>query len=203
MKLHSVIISYNRLELLQQTIGSYLETISVPYSLMVVDNGSEPEVRAWLSDQFDYPILFLDENHYPGYACNRGWAYAPDDATHLHRSDSDMLYLPNWDQEVYRCFRQGNKVGQVGLRTDEEELCCDTNVGGTCVLNKQLYKAGLRWDERPWEQLGSVTEDYYLSQEVERRGWRWLRVSRPCVVHQASGDRADPYYQHSYGIRGI
>jgi len=203
MKLHTVVISYNRLDLLQETLSSYLATVTVPYSLMVVDNHSDSDVRAWLGAQLDYPVLLLRANLYPGAACNIGFEYAPDDATHLHRSDSDMRYLPGWDQEVQCRFVELRRCGQVGLRTDAEELECATNVGGTCVIDRQLWRAGVRWDTRPWEQLGSTTEDYYLSQEVQRRGWRWTRVRKPCVVHLASGDRDDPYYQHSYGIRGI
>ena len=41
MKLHTVFITYNRLELTKRAIASYLETVSVSVlGFMVVDNGS-------------------------------------------------------------------------------------------------------------------------------------------------------------------
>ena len=33
MKLHTVFITYNRLELTKQAIASYLETVSVPFTM--------------------------------------------------------------------------------------------------------------------------------------------------------------------------
>lgn len=204
MKLHTVIVSYERLPLLQETIASYLTTVTLPYSLLIVDNGSSAPVHEWLQDGVPgATVLLLGKNLYPGAATNIGFAAAPADATHLHRSDNDMFYLPEWCDEVERAFAEQPRLGQLGLRTNDEELWCTSNVGGTAIIDKRLWNEGLRYDERPWSMLGSVTEDYYLSRDVERRDWRWARVERPCVVHKASGDRADPYYQHSYGVRGI
>ena len=202
MKLFTVIVSYNRLDLLRETIASYQATLTLPSKLLIIDNGSDKETRLWLI-RSGLPLRLLPENRYPGAACNLAFAEAPKDTTHLHRSDNDMRYLSGWCAEVEQRFAVGPKLGQLGLRTEAEELACETNVGGTSVIDKRLWDQGLRYDERPWQELGSVTEDYYLSQEIERRGWRWERVRRSCVVHTASGDRADPYYQHSYGIRGI
>lgn len=199
MKLHSVVVSYQRLTLLQQTVASYLATVSVPFSLVIVDNASGTDVREWLAGT-DVPVVLLDRNYYPGYATNRGFELAPADATHLHRADSDMEYLPGWCEQVERAFRDP-RVGQVGLRTDEEELRCRTNVGGTMVLRRDLFDTGLRYREDPW--TGPVTEDYWLSAAVTARRCRWARVGKPCVVSLASGDMGDPYYRDSYGVRGI
>lgn len=202
LKLHSVIVSYQRVGLLQETIESYLATVTLPYELMIVDNGSDDDVRDYLW-RTGLPVIFLRRNHFPGYAVNIGFGNAHRSATHLHRSDSDMLYLPDWCAEVEARFAADPLLGQLGLRTDEEEEHTELNVGGTAILARAVWREGLRYDERPWNELGGTTEDYYISQEVNRRGYRWARVQRPCVVHLASGDRKDPYYRQSYGIRGI
>lgn len=202
MKLHSVVVSYERLELLKRTIESYLETVTLPFSLHIVDNGSSQEVVDYISE-VGHPYTLLGENRYPGYATNTGFAQCPPDATHLHRSDSDMHYLPGWCSEVETRFDQDRNLGQLGLRTDEEEHHAVRNVGGTAVFRRQLWLEGLRYREEPWSELGDFQEAYWITREVVKMGWNWQRVRRPCVIHTASGDMNDPYYQQSYGIRGI
>ena len=83
-----------------------------------------------------------------------------------------------------------------------------SNVGGNCVIRRELWDKGLRYDERPWPELrdsygDGYTEDSIMGRQVRRYGWRWDRVERPCIQNLASGDWADRYYQESYGIRGI
>lgn len=202
MKLHTVFITYNRLELTKQAIASYLETVSVPHTFMVVDNGSSDGTSEWVLRQ-NYDAILLDENHYPGYACNRGWEVAPEDATFLHRADNDFVFLDGWCERVQLLF-QMKKIGQVGLRTDEEETFNTINTGGNCVIRRALWDKGLRWDERPWsEYVTGHSEDSLFSPAVRAMKYTWKRVREPCIVGIATGDMNDPYYQESYGARGI
>jgi cellulose synthase/poly-beta-1,6-N-acetylglucosamine synthase-like glycosyltransferase len=161
MILHSVIVTYDRLYATQLALASYLETVTVPYTLIVVDNGSTDGTVEWLEELWltggvidDY--IELGENKYPGYACNRGWEDAPDDAQVFHRADNDWAYYPGWCDHLAEAFADP-KVGQVGLRTDAEEshngVPIPWNVGGNCVIRRELWDAGLRYDERPWTEL--------------------------------------------------
>lgn len=208
MKIHTVFITHNRLHLTKVAIESYLETVTVPYTVTVIDNGSTDGTLEWL-EQKEWPFESfarhcpLGENKYPGFAVNVGWHYAPLNADILHRADNDFSFLPGWCEEVERAF-SGRNVGQVGLRTAQEELHCSTNVGGNCVIRRELWDAGLRWDERPWPEFPpGCSEDTFFSPAVRKMGYEWRRVKRPCIVSLASGDWSDPYYQMSYGARGI
>ena len=203
MKLHTVFITFNRLELTKQAISSYLETVTVSHTLVVVDNASTDGTREWLLDDFDYGIHLLSKNRYPGFACNLGWERAPGDADFLHRADNDFKFLPGWCEQIKQMFRT-KKVGQVGLRTDEEEVYAKWNVGGNCVIRRSLWDAGLRYDERPWpEYPPGYSEDSFFSPAVEALGYTWKRVKMPAIESLASGDMSDPYYQKAYGDRGI
>jgi glycosyltransferase involved in cell wall biosynthesis len=206
MHLHSVIISYNRLELLKECYHSYKETVSVPYTLTIVDNRSDNETRQWLSAEVSPrdQVIFLEHNRFPGYACNRGWEVMPSQTTHLHRSDNDFSYLPGWCDHVIERFRDVH-IGQVGLRTNREELNAITNVGGNNVIRRALWDDGLRYDERPWgeEYPKGWTEDSLFSPAVIEMGWKWTRVRKPCIVSLSREDPSDPYYQETWRLRGI
>lgn len=216
MKLHTVFITYNRLELTKRAISSYLESVTVPFSVTIVDNGSSDGTQEWLKNIDSHYVIggaiseavLMPENRYPGAACNYGWSLAPWDATHLHRADNDFAFLPDWCVEVQRRFRYSPKLGQLGLRTNEEELHNTNNVGGNCIIKRELWELGLRYDERPWPQIAvevgtGWSEDGLFSPAVKQMGYQWGRVKRRCLVPLASGDFADPYYAQSFGDRGI
>jgi glycosyltransferase involved in cell wall biosynthesis len=211
MKLHTVFITYNRLELTQQAVKSYLETVSVPFTFTIVDNNSTDGTQKWVAD-IPYGGLksfhLLAKNRYPGYACNLGWSDAPKDATHLHRADNDFIFLPGWCEEVERCFGHYKKLGQLGMRTNDEELNVQGNTGGNCVVSRKLWDKGLRWDERPWPQIrdevgAGWTEDSLISREVRDRGWHWVRVRKPCIQPISFESKDDEYYQQTWSDRGI
>lgn len=206
MIIHTVLVSYNRLDLTKRAVGSYLETVTAPHSLMVVDNGSGQDVTDWLlRPDREFRYLLLGENRYPGFACNAGFQRAPDDATVLHRADNDWRFLPGWCDEVQRCLEANPTFGQVGMRTGEQELWNPHNVGGNCVFRRELWDQGLRYDERPWPKIkrAGYTEDSYMSPAVTRLGWEWGRVEQPCIESLADEDPQDPYYLKSWEDRGI
>lgn len=211
MKIHTVFITHNRLELTKRAIESYLDTVSVPYTFKVIDNGSTDGTVEWLHENHRYSYYAFGENLYPGFATNFGWnrvwrgCFA--DTTHLHRADNDFGFLPGWCEEVERRFRNKH-LGQLGLRTNEEELFEPYNVGGNCVVRRELWDQGLRWDERSWPQIRDEvgkghTEDSLFSVAVKQMGYKWGRVKKPCIVPLANPDMDDEYYKRSFGDRGI
>jgi GT2 family glycosyltransferase len=201
--LHTTIVSFNRLELLQRTLESYFDTVSLPSTVTVVDNASDEETRRWLEGAFAYgridEMVYFPENRYPGAAANQGFALAPEDATLLHRSDNDIEYLPGWCDEVLERFEEP-QLWQLGLRTLEEEGP-HPNVGGNCILRREAYDAGLRYSEEPWSKV--PFEDTQMSSKVRKAGKLLARVQRPCVVHIGQANREDPYYQETFRVRRI
>jgi GT2 family glycosyltransferase len=207
--LHTVLVSYKRPELTVQAIASFFETVTVtvPFTFVAVDNGSGDDSPGWAALQEEYPIsvLLLGENRYPGYACNRGFDLAPPEATVLHRADNDFVFLPGWDEVLQAAFETNPRLGQVGLRTDDEELHNPHNVGGNCAFRREIWREGLRWDERPWPKIKTAgyTEDSYMSPSVRKAGWEWGRVAAPCIQPISFEDFTDPYYVQSYADRKL
>lgn len=202
MKILSIVISYNRLELLRQTLESYQETVTGPHRLLIVDNGSEEETRRWL-ERSDLPYVVLGENRYPGYATNFGWTFLLRRVRVeqlLHRSDNDVEYLPGWCDEVRRRFRENAQLGQLGLRTADEEGN-HPNVGGNCVVRSSVFRK-VRWDEEAWRPA-RATEDYHYSVAVKEAGYDWQRVNEPCIVHHGTGTpETDDYYAGTWHAKG-
>lgn len=212
MKLLSVIVTHGRLELTKVTVRSYRETVSVPHVLVAADNASDDATREWLDYALERKwldaLVLFDDNRYPGAAVNHVWAnglelLAPD-ATHVHRSDNDVLYLPGWCEEVERAFARAGAVGQVGLMLEKYEAGA-TNVGGNSVIDRRVLDAGVRWREEPWPQLaGAATEDTYYSHDVTQAGFRVARVERESIRHLGwDFDEYPDYYRRTAAEREL
>lgn len=195
MHIHSVIVSYKRTELTKKTLQSYLDTVSIPYSIVIVDNGSPPDTINWLSS-LDVPVILLGMNYFPGYATNRGWELMPLETTLLHRIDNDTLFLPNWCDDVVECFKDP-ELGQYGLLAEGGLEWLNKNrlydsqragwpVGGASIIPRKLYDEGLRYSERPWT-AGGILEDNQMTLDVWRMGYKRIFSTRP-VMHYLGGD---------------
>jgi glycosyltransferase involved in cell wall biosynthesis len=196
----TVVVSYKRPELLRDTLESYLATVSVPYELIVVDNGSCEEALEVARDH-GVEVIELGENRFPGHSTNVGWDLLGGKL--LHRSDNDVEYLEGWCEEVLRCFAGDPKLGQLGLRTLKEEGN-HPNVGGNCVVRAEVFES-VRWDETPWRP-GLKGEDYFFTTAVEEAGFTWTRVSEPCIVHRGAQwpeQPTDEYYKETWTARGV
>jgi glycosyltransferase involved in cell wall biosynthesis len=49
----TVILNWNRADLLKMTVESYLKTIEVPYELIIIDNGSTDDSRKIIKELND------------------------------------------------------------------------------------------------------------------------------------------------------
>lgn len=200
--LHTVIVSFNRRSLTEQTLASYLETVTVPHSLVIVDNASEPDVLDWLVN-LDVQVLFLDQNRYPGYATNRGWEMMPPRTTLLQRIDNDTRYLPGWCDEMVEAFSDP-KVGQYGPTLGPEDLPWTSRpgwpVGGNSVISRAAYDRGLRYSEHPWAP-GVPGEDWQLTQDIWAAGFKRVFGKRQGIEYLGGGD--PEYYAETRRVRGL
>jgi Glycosyl transferase family 2 len=96
----SVIIpTYNRAELLRETLDSVLRQEGTDYEIIVVDDGS-PEDLSQLAEEYRTRVTFLrQENAGPSAARNRGAAAARGE--YLAFLDSDDVWL-SWTLATYR-----------------------------------------------------------------------------------------------------
>lgn len=204
MKIGTVVVSYNRPELLAATVESYCATVTGDYELVVVDNGSDRPTVRWL-EQSGLCVIYLPRNRYPGPAANVGWQalverFSPE---LLHRSDNDVRYLDGWADTVRATLDAHPDWGQISMRTDDEELHQDA-VGGNSVIRRAVWDAGIRYAEEGWDRV--PWEDGALNMRIRRSGFAWGRVPTPCIVHEGAlrpEHKTDPYYVETYRVRRI
>lgn len=222
MKLLAVIVTRDRPEYTATTIQSWLDTCTENDSLIVVDNASGPETRNdLLRTWHPCPVIENDKNLFPGAACNIGWhrGLTHGDFDLLMRSDNDIEYLPGWRDEVEAAFEHHPTLGQLGILNLWEDyggnqpvnpwqenghtLNVDQFTGGNCVIRRQLWDAGLRWQSGPWRP--GPNEDTQMTLDVQAMGYRCARVI-PTIANNQSFHRYEDYpeyYTETARLRGL
>lgn len=191
MKLLICMITFNRLPYTKRTLRTLWATIQVPYYLVIVDNASTDGTQEYLGNLVERNranhVIFNTENYYPGKACNIGWREGLEeypDATHLMRLDNDMHFEKGWDLRSQEYFKNIDRLGQLGLDFDggENKVPQYYNgmgliefpgcVGGPCIIRREIFDSGMRYDESRWEGSRSkLQEDSRFSREIKNDGW--------------------------------
>jgi hypothetical protein len=112
------------LEVLKTCLGSLWENTTTPYDLLVFDNASCAEVRAYLMEahsqgRIQYLVL-SDKNVGKGGAWNFIFQAAPGET--IAYADSDVLFRPGWLErslEILVAFPQAGMVTARPMRTPE------------------------------------------------------------------------------------
>lgn len=181
MKLLICLITYNRLAYTKRTLKSLERTINVPYDLIIVDNSSTDGTQEWLENG-NYNFIINPVNFYPGRACNIGWSTLEPEHTHLMRLDNDMEFSDDWAKKAAAYFDAIPQLGQLGLDNtaldgysgDQRYLTTVNgktinawpgNVGGPCIILREVYDKGARYDETPWMVLRQNKDAMITPQE--------------------------------------
>lgn len=183
MNLLICLITHNRLAYTRKTLRSLEKNLSKQAKLIVVDNASTDGTQKWLK-QSKYEYILNDQNRYPGAACNQGWEKGLEDfnADYLMRCDNDMQFVWKFDEKSEQYFKAIPPLGQLGLdNTALDAFNGDVryltslggktinawpgNVGGPCIIRREVYDRGARYDETPWQDLRKSETEMITPQE--------------------------------------
>lgn len=125
MLISTIILNWNRAQLLDLTLRSYAATVSAPYEIIVVDNASTDHSREVIRQARDLlpdmKAMLLD-NNYGGEALNGALTEVAGDLVHI--SENDQLFLHGWSEHVRDAFLCFDDLGQLSLHgvvpTDQE-----------------------------------------------------------------------------------
>ena len=116
--LSTIILNWNRVELLRRCVDSYLATVGGDYELAVVDNastdGSGDYLRG-LEARGEARAIILPDN-IGGEALNAAIPLARGEL--IHFSENDQIFLPGWREHVESAFAAFPSLGQLSLFSD-------------------------------------------------------------------------------------
>jgi GT2 family glycosyltransferase len=223
--LSTIILNWNREYLLRQCVESYLDTVGGAFQLIVVDNASTDQSRAYLGalrDSGAAQILLLD-NNLGGEAFNLAIPFASGNLIHL--CENDQLFLPGWRNHVEAAFACFPDLGQLSLfadtPTDEEawlpkeshlrfsqgKILYEAHgcVGTSSVIRARLFRdAGIRLRNIE-EGKFKFPDDTSLSWDIKAAG-SWCAWSDRYYVRNVGHETAEyarnpEYYKSNYASK--
>jgi len=225
----TILLSWNRSALLERTLRSYRDTVTPPFELIVIDNGSDDDSRRVIEDAAkctaEMQIIFLDEN-IGGEAFNVCLDRVSGDLVHL--SENDYLYLPGWSEHVRAAFRCFPDLGQLslvrGIRSDNQPgsvqpadlrfahgkilYQAHLNVVTTSVLRAPLFtERRIRIGNYRRSDAGQMRlpDDVRLSRDVKNAGywcaWSDRNYARDIGHEIEEFDRDPEYYFKNYSSK--
>ncbi len=222
----TTVLNWNRADLLRRTLESYRDTVTVPYELFIVDNGSSDGSRTVIEEFCAATpaaqAIYLPEN-IGGAAINEGLRKSR--AGLLHVSENDFEYRSGWVEEALELFACFPGLGQLSLcaPVPEDEEVWQTkpavlrsqnghflyeavgNVGTSCLLRRELWDAGIRVGSNTNKHGVLLPDDVALSESVRHAGYMCAWAPRYLArnLGHAAGeldDRAE-YYARSYDAK--
>jgi glycosyltransferase involved in cell wall biosynthesis len=211
----TVMLCWNRLPLSRRCLASYLETITVPHELFLIDNASTDGTREWmrsLAANAGVTGLVLTERNDPAAALNA--ALARCEGRLLHIMENDYVYAPGWDRYVLDRFARIPELGQLSVTVGLPRLRADhtsgllhvarDNVATTSIIRRELFfVSGVRVRGHYLRQR--YPNDYDLSQQIRRAGWLVAWPDTELARHVGVEDeefRRDPgYYARDYALK--
>jgi glycosyltransferase involved in cell wall biosynthesis len=225
----TIVLSWNRAVLLEQTLRSFAATAVPPFELIVVDNASSDRCREVIEEARrlipGLQTIYNDENT-SGEALNPAIERATGALIHIH--ENDVVLLPGWQEHVVEAFRAFPGLGQLslvsGVPTDDYPgepqpatlrfsggkilYEAHSNVASTSILRAELFHVhGIRVHNIPPLDADAFTfgDDRRLSADVKANGffvaWSDRRYVRNLGHEPQEFDRDPEYYRRNYASK--
>ncbi|HEY6330894.1 MAG TPA: glycosyltransferase [Blastocatellia bacterium] len=218
----TVILNWNRSDLLAKALKSYIDTITVQYEMFVVDNASTDDSRTVIEsfrarNPHCQPI-YMTEN-LAGEAINVALERCR--GAIIHIGENDVEYLPGWSEKAVDYFEVFPELGQLSLfspfppdghvgrniggrlvhRSGRILYEADGNVVLSSCLRRDLIDRGIRIHNEP-ECETPLPDDGALSEAVKQHGFMVARADHPLANNLgffASEIQSRPdYYRANY-----
>jgi hypothetical protein len=77
------------------------------------------------------------------------------------------------------------------------------NIGGVCVVSKEMWNRGVRYQEQEWRP--GANEDWWFSQDIRAQGFQLWAVVDPIVknLSKDQGEKYPEYTEEKMRIRNI
>jgi len=211
IQISSVMLCHNRLDLSKRCLESYLNTISVPYELIIVNNASSDATKEWLEGARNDPRItnmVHREKNDPASALNTSLAMST--GSYLHIMENDYIYLDGWDRYVLHCFEHIRGLGQLCICEGAPRLTGEhyenlvylslENVVSSSVFQRALFFGhNIKWKNG---YDGIMPDDEEFSNREKRAGflvaWPDRRISEAVGFSREEFVSNPDYYIRNY-----
>jgi GT2 family glycosyltransferase len=203
-----ILLSWNHLEQTRPCLESLFETVDVPSRLLIVDNGSEPAVRAFLASVAPRgqvtEVALLQNERNEGFPRGMNLGLRASTAPFVCLLNNDLRFTPGWLSEMIRVAEADDSIGLVNPASNTfghrpapgaswEAYVADrrrhrgetSEIGesiGFCLLIPRRVRERVGDLSEAVERVFFEDEDY--SMRVQRAGFRCV-VAEGAYVHHA------------------
>ena len=206
VKLSIILVSWSptekRMELLKDTLDTLEKSTTVPYELIVIDNGPKKQTEYLKTRKIDKHII-NDINKGIGYGWNQG--YEASEGEFISLIDNDLIFAKGWAQEcIYLLKKYPDKkfiATAISAVHHGSKRCFRGNIGknylwsrsataGSVFRRAAVDDFGL-WDLHPKPGTGWITR-------LKKHGWMFVSLIMPKIVHRG----VERTYDHRKLLRG-
>lgn len=186
MKVSVMVLTYNRANMLKETIDSILNQTFKDFELIVVDNYSTDNTEEIIKSYDDKRIKYFKNRNYGLLAVNRNFAIQKSKGEYIAICDDDDLWLPEKLEKQLLEFERDEKIGLVcsnGFSFDETGkhrkigksksgyfTFKDLLIGNKIICCSAIFKKDILNDVGTFDESREIFtgEDYEL----------WLRIAK-------------------------
>lgn len=205
-----IVVTWNKLDYIRQCVESILRNTTVKSRLLIVDNASEEDTRAYLKGlrgnaAVSIQTIFNDTNLGPGKARNR--ALREFDADYACFVDSDVTVTPDWLSGMMAVAEANADIGMLNPSSNNfnqvppEGVSLDEYARSLKQYERQYLEVGhcisfcMLIKKEVVERIGFMDEDYVLalyedtdySMKASDAGYRCVIVKSSYVWHYGHG----------------
>ena len=108
MDLSVITLSYDNLDFTKAFVKSIRDNTTLPYELIIVDNGSKPDTQRWVEENSDQSIIF-QENQGFSKGFNEGVKLAQ--GKYVMMANNDTEFPPDWDNMLIETMENNPNAG--------------------------------------------------------------------------------------------
>ena len=161
-----ITLSWDNLDYTKAFVKSIRENTSLPYELIIVDNGSEFITQKWVEENSDRSIIF-DKNQGFSKGFNEGIKVAKGE--YIMMANNDTEFPPGWDIKLVESLEKYPKVGIVSPVYTNGRRIAQRNEPGIKLIKVGRFKrgpSGVAYFMRRNEMIdvfGKWCEDYNIA----------------------------------------
>lgn len=186
-----MMVTYNRLDLTQETLDNIIRNTSHPFNLVIVDNGSSDGTFDWIKDNFSkredrgsmQDFTFQANKRNQGIAIGRNQALflatRDEEVKWLSTIDNDVWLPKGWLAESIEILKSVPSYGSIGVNFEPVRYPIVTingktfqnkpqgNLGTACtVFNKKLHKMLGYYNHSDYGKYGEEDADWGMRTRV-------------------------------------